>query len=255
MINISSSPLVYFELEVGKAKLYQRKKDQWALSYDGRGWMGYDVQKKWQSKEFELELYFGHGVCITTGLGLGIIQTLFCQSDKVSKIIVYEKHEEIIDIFYKIIEKNNFDISKLKIINQDADTLYGESCDCLFLDHFEGESELDIITRVGNIEKNNYTNLTWYWPAAWHYLIFVEKNRQEIDINSYNYWKKETMLKKLPDIEDFDIIDKLKDLRQMYVNEASGRSQSTLINFDQRNLLLNKFKQFKEKKNGQSKQE
>jgi hypothetical protein len=240
MLDPIKSPLEYFEISKGKAKLFKQG-DTYNLSYDNRLWMGYNINNFWQSEEFSIELDLAFGVCITTGLGLGIIQTLLCSNDKVSKIIVFEKNKDIIDIFYELVEKNKFDISKIEIINENADEIKNQSCDCLLLDHFEGESENEILARVSKIENNNTCSLLWYWPAVFHYLNYVEKNRFIISQDSYIKWKFYTKLVNLPTILNQDQLDKVQILKNKYLLDSTTYMQSIMKNFDNRNKLIQKF--------------
>lgn len=240
MADFIKSPLEYFEISKGKARLVKQG-DYYNLSHNNRKWMGYHTTNFWQAQEFVVELNLAYGVCVTTGLGLGIIQTLLCSNDKVSKVIVYEKNKDIIDIFYSIIEKNNFDISKIEIINQSADEMKNQICDCLFLDHFEGESETEILDRVSKIEANNTCNLLWYWPAGYHYITFLEKKRKKISLDSYIEWKNYTGLNFLPSIIEENVIENLKYIREVYLKNADGRMHRSITDFDIRNKLIEKF--------------
>lgn len=240
MLDFIKSPLEYIPLEIGKAKLY-KKGDLWCISNEGREWMGYNTKTMWQAHEFLIELHYAQGICITTGLGLGIIQTILCQNINVSKLKVYEKNKDIIEIFYKLVEHNKINISKLEIINYSADEMKNETCDCLFLDHFEGESEAEVLERSSKIEKNNNTNMLWYWPAAWHYLIFLEKRRLTNNVDSYLSWKEYTKLKSLPNFIDNSVLEKFKVIKEMYLKNASGVSKEILSNYETRNKLIEKF--------------
>lgn len=234
-------PLKYFPVEIGKAKLHD-KNNHLSLSHENRYWMGLNKDNLWQADEFTIELSLAKGICVTTGLGLGIIQTILCQNDNVNKVIVYEKNQDIIDIFLTIVEKNNFDISKLEIKQKNADELVGENCHCMFLDHFEGEPEVEILDRVRNIEKNNTTEILWYWPAAHHFIIFLEKKRKSISHETYVEWKNYTGLKFLPNSNSYDIIENLKFIREIYLKNATGGLQQSVKEFEIRNKMLEKFR-------------
>lgn len=233
-------PLKYFSVEIGKAKLLDNN-DWLNLSYGNRTWMGLNKNNLWQAEEFNVELTLANGKCVTTGLGLGIIQTLLCQNQNVDKVVVYEKNQDIIDIFLTVVEKNNFDISKLEIKQTNADEMQGETCNCMFIDHFEGEPEQEILERVRNIEHNNKIKLLWYWPAAHHYIIFTEKKRKPIGIDSYIEWKNYTKLNFLPLNLSDKMIKDVNSLREVYLKNASGGLQKTINDFENRNKLLEKF--------------
>lgn len=233
-------PLKYHSIKIGKANL-QKNNNHLSLSYDNRSWMGLNINNNWQADEFIIEYKLARGICVTTGLGLGIIQTLLCQNEKVEKVVVYEKNQEIIDIFLTIVNENNFDISKLEIKQKNADELVDENCDCMFVDHFEGEPEQEILARVKNIETNNKTSVLWYWPAAHHFIMFCESRRKVISQESYTDWKSYTKLDYLPNTLDSEILDDFYKIREVYISNASGYLQKIVKDFDNRNKLLEKF--------------
>jgi hypothetical protein len=231
-------PLTYFSCKKGDAVL-DVKENLIRLTVKGEAWMGLDLNTNWQASEFAFELFEANGICVTTGLGLGVMQTLLCLNPNVTKVFAYEKSREVIDIFYMLVEKNNFDMSKLEIINLDADTIKNITCNCLFLDHFEKESEEEIIQRVRIISENNNCNLFWYWPAARQYSVFCAKQKLRISNDSYKLWKSFTEIKKLPnDLTDIQIKNIL-NLSNVYVNLAKNAFIHDVTN--QRNKLLNLF--------------
>jgi len=210
------SPLTYFPARIGKAAVTY-KNGLYVLSYDNKRWMGYDTNTGLQVSEFSIELDLAHGHCVTSGLGLGIIQTLLAENDKVTKVSVYEKNKDIIDLFYEIIEKNSVDISKIEIHNFDADLIEGISCDCMFLDHFEHEPEQEVISRVRNISLKNSATVLWYWPAASHYITYCLSNTKDIDNSSYQIWKDKTGINFLPTQLTETHITDLLELREKYL--------------------------------------
>ena len=107
------SPLKYFPIEIGDFSLVHKEStNSFNLVGKDRGWMGYDYKTHWQANEFYVEIDRAYGVCVTTGLGLGILQCQLCLKENVEKVVVYEKSADVIEIFYKIVEFNNFDTSK-----------------------------------------------------------------------------------------------------------------------------------------------
>jgi hypothetical protein len=168
---------------------------------------------------------------------------MLLSNPNVQKVIAYEFNQDVIDIFYEIVTINNINISRLEIINDNADNLSGITTDCLYLDHFEKEPQHEIIDRVIKIQKNNTASLIWYWPAGQHYLLFCEKNRLELNNDSYISWKNYVEIKNLPAMltkEDFNI---LFDLKKRYVTHAtSSVLGKKLISMEKRNKLIKHFK-------------
>lgn len=244
------SPLQYFPIEVGNYKLsYDKTNNQYLLFENGYNWMGYDQNSYWQSTEFYIELSKARGVCITTGLGLGILQTHLCLKKDVTKIIVYEKSPDAIAIFHKLIEFNKFDISKIEIRNENADDITGQSCDCLFPDHFSSESEEHVINVVKKLSNNNQADLVWYWPAGHHFIKFSLKNNLEMNSDTYELWKNYTGIKNLPKTFEKTIFDYFLELYGIYKNSRTGMFGEQIFSIEQRNKLLNhrkKIKNYKE---------
>lgn len=226
------SPLTYYPMTVGDYTLkHTKQKSSFGLFEKDAPWMGYNYDNHWQAREFYFELQLAKGVCITTGLGLGILQTNLCLNDDVSKVIVYEKSNDVVDIFYKTIEKNNFDISKIEIRIGDADSLTNEKCDCLFPDHFDSEPEEHVVRVVKELSENNQSDVVWYWPAGVHLLKFVIGKELEINNNSYEKWKKHTGITNLPNITDDSVFAYFKELKNMYQNDADAPGPKLEINY------------------------
>jgi len=224
------SPLTYYPMTVGDYTLvHNEQKSSFRLSEKRHGWMGYNYDTHWQAKEFYFELQLAKGVCITTGLGLGVLQTNLCLNDNVSKVIVYEKSNDVADIFYKTIEKNNFDISKIEIRIGDANSIANEKCDCLFPDHFNNEPEEHIIRVVKELSENNQADVVWYWPAGKHLLNFLTSKKLVVNNDSYDEWKKYTGITNLPNITDDTVFAYFKELVNLYgsgVSPVSGVNQT-----------------------------
>ena len=236
------SPLQYFPINVGKAKLIQTNNNSFDLFFDNEGWMGYE-NTHWQAGEFAVELNNAYGKCVTSGLGLGIIQTLLSLNPLVTEVVVYEKHQDIIDMFKIFASHSNFDTSKIKIICQDADTIKDVDCDCLFLDHFETESNKEKIQRVKNIAENNTANFVWFWPASNIYIRYTSQNNVEINDDSFYKWSTSLGIRSFPTKLSLDIIEELKIL---YKTEAFYNNMGSIINnLDNRNTLLSIFKKGK----------
>lgn len=212
MFNLTS-PLKYYPMSSGNTQIvYLEHINAFSIYVDGHSWMGYAMEDHWQAKEFYFEIAMAKGVCITTGLGLGVLQTNLCLKPEVSKVIVYERSSEVIDLFHKTIELNKFDISKLEIRQGDADNIEGEVCDCLFPDHFDIEPQDHIINIVRGLSKSNQASVVWYWPAVFHFLLFVISKNLPIDNNSYQLWKNFTEIENLPETIDDTIVSYFKEM-------------------------------------------
>ena len=244
------SPLKYFPIKKGDYELsYIKDSDEFILREKNYSWMGYDQKSFWQSSEFYIELYRAQGVCITTGLGLGILQSLLCLKKDVTKVIVYEKSNDVIEIFNEIVDYNNFDISKMEIRNGNADDISGQVCDCLFPDHFSAEPEDHVINIVKNLSLNNTTNLVWYWPAGLHFIKFAISKDLSLTNETYEQWKSYTQIKNLPVSLDEICLNYISELKNIYKKDVStsyGRDieQLELIK-DQRKKLLEQSKKYK----------
>lgn len=240
-MSVIFSPLQYQSLEHGNARIISST-GGFTLTVNNKSWMGYDPSTGWQATEFIYELGNAYGKVITSGLGLGIIQTLLSQHDKVNKIVVYEKNSDVIELFKKIVDYNKFDISKIEIINQDADTIVNTESDCLFLDHFESEGAEVIISKVRNIANNNKTSKLWFWPGMLYYIKYCEMHRSQLNDSSYHHWKNSLNIPNLPEKlteKDFDLVHALKN---SYLERAKGPANQMLKKFEFRNKLIDKFK-------------
>lgn len=239
MINIDP-PLKYFPIKVGEASI-NFQNGEYSMSVKNKNWMGHNTKNNWQTCEFVMELTEANGVCVTTGLGLGIIQSILCQNPAVKKVIAIEKSADVIQMFIKIAEYNNFDITKIEFINQDANTISGLTVDCLFPDHFDSEPESEIIESVRKISINNEAKMLWYWPGSWHFFRYCESFRLPIDNNSYEIWKKFTKIRHLPTNLSDNNLKNLKNLKEKYIKDSIGRFKHILKSYDDRNKLINRF--------------
>ena len=229
------SPLQYFPIAIGDYTLkYNEKTNEFSLLEKNQGWMGYNQNSFWQSSEFYIEIEQAYGVCLTTGLGMGILQSHLCLKNKVSKVIVYEKSKDLIEMFYEIVKFNNFDISKLEIRNDNADLIKNQNCECLFFDHFEAESEEHITKVVRNLSINNYAAIVWYWPAAAHFIKYANNKNKPLDNNTYELWKNYTGIQNLPlNFSDY-IFSYLTELQRVYIEDVN---RGLLINKIQMSVL------------------
>lgn len=194
--------LNYFPLKKGKAEII-REKDGFKLLYDRMQWCTISINTPTPNielKHFFLDINLSEGKVVTTGLGFGLLQTTLCQKQEVSEIIVYEKHEEIIDIFLSFVKESNFDISKLKIINKDASECINDKCDWLCMDHFELAQQMDweIIDQVREINNNSLARNVMFWPFYYVYEEFCFKKRLSFNNDSYSLFRENIKINKLP---------------------------------------------------------
>jgi hypothetical protein len=215
-------PIKYFPAKVGKAELSHTFRG-FSLKYDGEEWMSFDPRTEIQAREQFFEIDHAHGVCVTTGLGMGIVQTLLAMKSEVTEVIVYEKNQDMIDLFKILMKTSPIALDKIQIICKDADSLENITCDCLFMDHYEKEPAAEIIERSREIAKRCNSNLTWFWPATKYYVNYVVKNNREFDSESFSDWSKLININNFPtqinysDIENFKEIKKHFSERHMFL--------------------------------------
>jgi len=243
---IVKSPLQYFPIAKGDYKIkFFEEFNEFHLIEKNHGWMGYNQNSFWQSSEFFIELEKAHGVCIVTGLGLGILQAHLCLKDSVSKIIVYEKSKDVVEMFYEITKYNNFDTSKLEIRIDDADLIKNQTCDCLFPDHFDSESEEHVINVVRNLSLNNNAQIVWYWPGVNHFVKYANFQNQPINADTYSQWKKYTGIKNLPTTLSDRIFSYCIELEKVYLQDVNGPLRKRIELSKLRKNLLNNSKKLR----------
>jgi hypothetical protein len=234
-------------MSVGDYKLkYVEKFNEFVLAEKNHSWMGYDQNSFWQSTEFYIEIERAYGVCITTGLGLGILQAHLCLKKEVSKVIVYEKSNDVVEIFKEIVKFNDFDISKLEIRVGDADTIANQTCDCLFADHFDSEPEDHIMNIVKNLSHHNTVDLVWYWPAGNHFIKYANNFNKPYDRDTYDLWKKYTGIKNLPNNFSDNIYSYFNELQRLYSEDIkNGKLHSEVMTSVMRKNMLNHSKKLR----------
>ena len=225
---ISNFPIHYDSIQLGSAEVTV-KNEHVALYVDDISWMGLNLKNFWQINEWIVEILNARGVCIITGLGLGALPFVLSSNPNVTKIKIYEKSADVIEIFKIIAKKNNIDLSKYEIINEDANKMSGEICDCIFLDHTEQEGYTNIINLVRPISKNNTFDFIWFWPAANYFIRFCLRNRCEINQSSYDQWKIHIGLENLPKFLSDETFEHIKLLKDIYKIDAKGGKLSNAI--------------------------
>lgn len=246
------SPLKYFPISKGNYSVqYEEATNVFRIHETVKNinglaniWMGYDQNNFWQATEFYIEIQKAYGTCITTGLGLGIIQSHLCLKNEVDKVIVYEKSKDMIEIFHEIIKFNNFDISKLEIRNEDAGTIKNQTCDCLFIDHCEYESMDELIKIVKDLSYNNTAQLVWYWPAGHHFIKFANRYNKPYNKDTYKLFKNYTGIKNLADLSD-DLFQYINELERIYMEYVPGRMNLEVAAMISRKNMINQSKKFR----------
>jgi hypothetical protein len=206
-------PIKYFPAKVGKAELSYSLRG-FSLKYDDEEWMSLDPRTEIQVREQFFEIENAYGVCVTTGLGLGIIQTLLALKPEVTEVIVYEKNQDMIDLFKILMKTSPIALDKIQIICKDADSLENITCDCLFMDHYENESVGEIIERSREIAKRCNSTLTWFWPASKFYVKYVVENSREFDSESFSDWSKSMNINNFPAQISNSDIEIFKQIKQ-----------------------------------------
>lgn len=114
-------------------------------------------------RQFFPEINLSYGNVVTTGLGFGMLQTALLLKKEVQSVTVYEQNYGVIELFKQICAQNNFDISRLNIIHDDANNMRNVDCDWLLMDHFELHTYWEKIDTVRHIASNNNAKNVWFW--------------------------------------------------------------------------------------------
>lgn len=177
-----------------------RSFDQFVLkdlrSGDARYWMSHTPRTKSELGQLSVEIEFGYGHCVCTGMGLGLRETYLADKPEVTKITVVDYNQDVIDWYREEAPKSGVDIGKFEFVCQDADRLEGLSCDCLFLDHYDGDSAIlaTVASRSINIARNNRYNLFWFWPALYVYADWAQHSMRGINADTFAEWQAEVGL-------------------------------------------------------------
>lgn len=231
-------PLNYSSIRLGNTRLQVDKNNNVDLWVDGEHFMGLTTNTFWQAKEFELENSLAYGTCVTTGLGLGLVQLQMMKNPKVDHVIVYEKSQDVIDIFRSFIAQTDIDISKLTILQQDADSVENITVDCIFLDHFSDPHPENIIPKVQRFCKSNHAHKVWYWPAAYHFLMYIGQKNLNINLDSYARWRQDLNLLFMSEL-DLSHIDDIKSLSNLYKTDTKQYIYGeTLNNLDKKREIM-----------------
>lgn len=149
-------------LKVGNAKLYFDTQN-YLLTYNNNNvWLCYSYIDKTFIKEFYYPAEIAYGHCILSGLGMGILASLVLKNPKVKSVTVYEKYDDVINL-NKIISFVN--LNQINIINKPIEEIKSQNveCDCLFLDHYEFETNEYKLNNSKEISNTVKHDKLWVW--------------------------------------------------------------------------------------------
>lgn len=204
------SPLAFFPIKFSNVEI-KKEHDCHALYYKNTLYM---TDHFTDQIDLAIEVSYGYGKCITSGIGLGIKESMLALKPEVTEVICFEKNKEVIDLFYLIARYNNFNDHKIKIIHGDAENINGLDCDCLFLDHYSFEKANRIQGSVSRISYNNNSNIVWYWPAVRHYFSHIEEMNLPLTKETFYNWASGLYIKNMPCNLSDDAINLISDIRK-----------------------------------------
>jgi hypothetical protein len=192
----------------------ERMCEVFKLTHNNLQWMYINTTTKAELNQFFVEYSLAEGRVVTTGLGLGLLQTNLAKKSNVKEIIVFEKNPEVITMFNYFAKKSNFDCSKIVIINADASEASTVKCDWLLMDHFECVHQLDweILNHVREIEHQCSASHIFFWPLPHLFSKYCRFKRLSLNSTSYASFRTATKINKLPvslDDRFFPIMNKL----------------------------------------------
>ena len=162
MFDINTLPVINIKKTKNGDFSIRKSKNSILLLEDHEVWMGINTHNNNTIKQMYSSYDLAYGNVLLTGLGFGILALWLDNKDSVKNVTVIEKSKEVIDMFLDANPNAN-----IKIINQDAN-LYvsNDRYDCLIMDHFELETNMQIIDKVKKV-SNNVPNhdLLWFWPV------------------------------------------------------------------------------------------
>lgn len=150
----------FLEINVESVTLKKEKENYYALYENNQSWFKFDYQDQISIKEFYYPAKIAYGDCILSGLGMGVLASLLLKNDKVKSITIYEKYADVINL-NKII--SFVDLNQIYVRNRPIEEIKGAQCDCLFLDHYENESNEYLINNSNKIAKNIKHDKLWVW--------------------------------------------------------------------------------------------
>jgi len=230
--------LNYRPLKVGKAALVEKSKGKFSLLYDNRVWMNYNTVTHWQAADFLVEYNQAAGRVIVTGLGVGCFASMLCNNPNVKEVIVYEKFQDVIDLFYLLAEESGLQTKKLKIKCMDANEIKDEVAHSMCLLHHENNTVNEIFESVRHIANNNSVNFLWFWPATQKYLEYVGEKMLPINTNTFQQWSTSLNIKNFPIQVDEKIISDIISVKENNLKLVTYNSERLLM-YEQKYKLKN----------------
>jgi hypothetical protein len=171
-----------------------------ALSVNGVNWMGLNLLDYREVYEFLSHILISKGRVLCSGMGLLLRESWLL--NKGFDITLVEHNIDLIN-YHKF---HNSDIcSKIKIIHDDIHNVLGDF-DTVLLDHYEHETQDEIISDVKKILKNIKCNTLWFWPLE--RLIMNHHHRKSGGWEFYQHLR--TKIPNLPNLTKdklFEFID------------------------------------------------
>lgn len=192
--------VINYKSDNSKLRIIQNYNNTQVSLFDDKDkWISYDKKYKTSIWEIFSHYWIADGVCICTGLGFALRESWILTKKNISKLIVLEKCKELIEYHQKF---NSHITDNIEIINIDANEYVGE-CDTLLLDHYENETNEEIIKSTKNILNNIDCKKLWLWPLE----LMIEESKEEHEsyLDSYNKIKLETNLLKLPNLSEEEL--------------------------------------------------
>lgn len=199
-----SSPTIseFYDKERNFQVLYSDDKTEASLFLGNEKWITYDFEYETNVWETFSHYWIANGCCICTGLGFAARESWILTKRNVSKVIVLEKSQEVIE-YHRITNPKIF--KELEILNVDANTYRGK-CDTLLLDHYEDENYEEIIRQSSAILNNIECEEMWFWFLEWYiHEIYLRENKKYPIIDIYYWLKDEYNLHKLPNLSEVEL--------------------------------------------------
>lgn len=200
--------LKYFPIQIGETEVVFES-NRYQLLHKKKRWMSLNLINLIEIKDQFIEINLANGKVVSTGLGFGLRETILSQKQNVKEIIVIEKNIDVIKMFDLFAERSNFDRSKIKIINDDAEIACDIECDWLLLDHYEPTHQVywEIVDDVRKMARNCKAKNLFFWPFALLYYHYC--NTKGLDIKekvSYNTFVDAIKIDKLPKNVESDLL-------------------------------------------------
>jgi len=192
--------LDYYPIQYGNAKIVSSSDipANFRLTVNDLQWCVLRNDNR-EMRQLFLELNRSSGDVVTTGLGFGIVQSYLLTKKDITSLTVFEKSLDVIEIFKETCKMNDFDITRLNIINDDANNMKNITCDWLIMDHFEGihQPAWEIIDSVRTITSNNNAKNVWFWSIIKTYDNFCKMKQLNINVESFNIFVNVLNIKKI----------------------------------------------------------